>query len=781
MPEYWGHSENGNGRGVRERLCAHLRAVSERAGRFAAEFGAEEQARVAGLLHDLGKYADQFRRRIEDPIEPGRDHASAGALVAAQSWKLLGIAPALAIEGHHAGLTVLPGRHGVDERIARAMVSHGERYTSTDVPLLLARFRSDAFDLPKVRAGLIPGADLSAADMLDVRMLFSALVDADFLATEEHFDGDAVTPRRPRPEGPSLDAGKAMGAVQFRLESLRAEAAADVEVQTMRDALAKACLEAGDWPQGVFTLSAPTGSGKTLAMLLFALRHAIRHRLRRVVLVMPFLNIIEQTAAIYRSLFGPEHGFPDHFVIEDHSNVRPPSDGQATAPDSGEEGERLARLLAENWDAPIVLTTSVQALESLMANRPSACRKLHRLARSVILFDEVQTLPPHLAVPTLATLSRLCERFGASVVFATATQPAFDHLHEQVARLAAPGWQPREIAVGIQERQFAVAARRIRVQWRPDEPIAWNALADRLADHAQVLCIVNLKRHAKMLVELLTSREGPGLYHLSTNMCPAHRADVLKRVRRALRVGRRVRLIATQCVEAGVDLDFPVVYRALGPLEAIAQAAGRCNLHGVQSKPGKVHVFLPEADGKALCPPGAYEHAAEATKTFLRTLTEGTYELDCIEILNAPERLRAYYRQFYALTGAAQIPRDLQDALDAGDFAQLAREYRLIEASTVNILVRYNAKSFHTLKHQIETTTRLTPALIRDWIHRARPFAVSPYRPPHSAAIWNHVEPVQFSRRRWMENDEAEWFIALPALEYSQLLGLEDPDDVLVS
>jgi len=781
MLEYWGHSENGAGHGVRERLCVHLQAVTERAGRFAAEFGAEEQAQLSGLLHDLGKYADQFKRRIEDPREPSRDHSSIGAFIAARRCGRLGAVPALAIEGHHTGLTLLPALQRVDERIARAMISNQQAYTSSDVPLLLARFQADGFNLPEVQAGLAPAGEFSAGEMFDVRMLFSALVDADFLATEEHFAGDAATPRRPRPDGPSLDPANALKAVKSRLELLRSKGPADAEVRSMRDALAHACLDAGDWPQGVFTLSAPTGSGKTLAMLAFALRHAVKHGLRRIVLVMPFLNIIEQTAAIYRTLFGAEQGFPDYFVIEDHSNVHSPSEAVAPAADSADERERLGRLLAENWDAPMVLTTSVQCLESLMANRPSACRKLHRLARSVILFDEVQTLPPHLAVPTLATLSRLCERFGASVVFATATQPAFDHLHEQVARLAVPGWQPREITEGIQERQFAVAARRIRVHWGAEEPASWETLADQLAPHRQVLCIVNLKAHATRLAKLLARRKASGLFHLSTNMCVAHRKDVLRCVRLALRSNRAVQLVATQCVEAGVDVDFPVVYRALGPLEAIAQAAGRCNRHGTHPKPGTVRVFVPESDGKPVCPPGAYRQATEATRTFLRALVETWDDLGRIEILNAPDRLRAYYRHFYALTGAAGMPDDLKTALDEGDFAKVAKHYRLIDRSTINILVPYEAQSFNTLRDEIETSTPLSPAFIRHWIRRARRHAVSPYRPKRGAAIWSHVEPIQFSRRHRVDTEEAEWFIALSGLQYSPLVGLEESDDVLIS
>ncbi len=310
------------------------------------------------------------------------------------------------------------------------------------------------------------------------------------------------------------------------------------------------------------------------------------------------------------------------------------------------------------------------------------------------------------------------------------------------------------------------------MSWRTEKPTSWDAIADELANETQVLCIVNLKRHASNLARLLADRGSPGVCHLSTNMCPVHRGDVLACAQLALKSGRAVQLVATQCVEAGVDIDFPVVYRALGPLEAIAQAAGRCNRHGARPASGVVRVFVPEPDGKRQYPGGAYQQAAESTTTFLRSLAESAGELDGIEILNDPARLRTYYRQLYRLTGATCVRRELDEALTAGDFAKVARHYRLIEANTINIVVPYDASVLARLRAQAESGFG-SLAAIRDWIRRARPHAVSPYRPQRDAAIWSHLAPVQFSRRERVDNDEAEWFVLLDKTRYdSGLLGL---------
>lgn len=772
--QYLGHSANDDGAGVREPLRQHLQAVADRAAAFAQAFGASQQAYAAGLLHDLGKYADRFQRRLRDPSQTAGDHWSAAAAYLAGMMGPHGVLPALAVAGHHAGLSELPGdgREYAAE-IGRRMRADRNAFTETSLRALYDRYLADGLPEPEIPDGLAP-ADHFAADMLDVRMLFSALVDADFLETEAHFSGDAQTPRRPRPEGPTLDVDRAIAALDEHVVQLR-HRFCDAPMTVTRDALLGRCIEAAHEPTGPFSLSAPTGAGKTLAMLAFALHHARKHDLRRVILVMPFLNIIEQTADVYRVVFSPENGFDPHTVIEHHSLAN--SDGHESTDGRGDYAEALPRLLAENWDAPVVLTTSVQLLESLMAARPSRCRKLHRLARSVILFDEVQTLPVPLAVATLATFSRLADPagpYGSTVVFATATQPAFEVLDGRVRpEFASSGWRPKEI-VPDPEPLYAPAAGRVRVSWRHQEAIDLEELALELMQQDQVLCIVNLKRHATRLAKLLAEEGVEGLSHLSTNMCPAHRKAVLDSVRCRLDKGLPVRLVSTQCVEAGVDLDFPVVYRALAPLEAIAQAAGRCNRHGL-GQTGQVVVFKP-LDERRPYPPG-YGQAVDATEIFLNSLAS-KLDLDTVEILNSPERLRGYFNHLYILTGRTTAELDderpLLDAIRAGDFADVADKYRLIKQDAINVLVPYQPDVFNTLNAEIVEAARLTPGFIRDWIRRATPHAVSVYRPSDDAPLWNHLEPVPFRRWRPVENHEASWFVALPGLDYEALTGISE-------
>lgn len=751
-----------------EPLRDHLLDVAERAAAFAEPFGASEEARVLGLLHDLGKYGDLFTGRLNG-TERGLDHWSLGAWVALTRLGEIGIAAALAIQGHHVGL----GRGDKDslgELKPERLIAHhpqGLRLTESDVGVLTARLEADGLRLPGLPGSLYDRKAPAGAGMLDVRMLFSALVDADYLETEAHFRRSPDGRKTHRPAAPGLASDEALARVEARLAELARESAAARTVNDLRTDLAQACLAAADLPPGLFTLTAPTGAGKTLAMLAFALRHAREHGLRRVVVAIPFLSILEQTARIYRELLEPAFG--DRYLVEHHSlagtHRRPATALEAgTADDSG----RTGRLLTENWDAPVVVTTSVQILESLFSNRPSACRKLHRLARSVLLFDEVQTLPPELAVPTLAALSRLTERYGSSVVFATATQPAFDHLHRRVAELAPQGWQPREI-VPSGLRLFE-RARRVRIDWQATEPRSWEALATELEETGTALCIVNLKRHARRLAEILAHRQVPGLLHLSTNLCPAHREEVLAEVRRRLDAKEPCLLVSTQCVEAGVDVDFPRVFRALAPLDAIAQAAGRCNRNGLQDE-GLVRVFLPEDDGKPLYPPGGYGQGASATLSLLRQ--RGSEGMD----IQSTALFREYYLLLYGLRGITEgdrgKARKLAEAMQAKDFQQTAELFRLIDQDAVNVVVPYDPEAFAGLASDLEDR-RLTG----DWIRRARRHAVSLYRPKADHPVWRYLQPAPLGRDEVSE----EWFLYLEAEHYDRgLLGLLEAQDIWIA
>lgn len=750
---YFAHSANKVGRW--HQLHTHLSTVSQIAGKFSTSMNWNNEAKLAGLLHDLGKFGDLFQARLRGK-ESGLDHWSAGAWVALEQKCT---AAALAIQGHHIGLQSLA--HADLKRLnPKWLAEHPQalRLTAPDIQSLKNRFADDGLTMPQVKQPLLGNSlDATVPTMLDVRMLFSTLVDADYLDTDSHFEGDA-SGKRYCPSGPGLDATNALELVLSAIEQTQAKTTASFDVQGVRRALFKACLHSAERDTGLFTLTAPTGSGKTLAMLAFALAHAAKHGLERVALVIPYLTITEQTARIYRDIFAPAFGA--EFVLEHHSmagvgkeNSLQDNEGEAGQPSYA---ERRRRLLSENWDAPLIVTTSVQLLESLFSNRPSACRKLHRLQRAVILFDEAQTLPVHLAVPTLAALSHLSSSYGSSVVFATATQPAFAHLDQAVVATNAPGWKPREI-VSDPSALFA-PMKRVEFDWdSPDTPVTWDELAEQLTRLPQVLCIVNLKRHAKSLWEKL---DDPATLHLSTNLCAAHRQDVLTTVRERLTTNQPVRLVATQCVEAGVDLDFPAVMRAWGPLDAIIQAAGRCNREGRRSRLGQLRVFMPDDTGY---PTDSYQQATQIAQMIFRRHGASGMKLD------DPAFITAYYRELYDLAGVTTAPasREILKAVECGSFPDVANLYRLIKQDAINVLVPYAPQQtlFNSLRGQADDT-----GLTAVWMRAARSLTVSLYRPKDSDPIWDALLPVPVAG--WKQREQNDWFIYTVPEHYHPQLGL---------
>lgn len=742
-------------------LRFHLRAVAERAAQFASVFGASEEARLAGVLHDLGKYGDLFQRRLKGE-ERGIDHWCAGAWVALKEYRDAGIASALAIQGHHIGLQQADKSSLSNLSPEKMSRPHpmALRLSDTDMQELLRRFQEDELSLPNsddISASLYKGLGAPAAGaMLDVRMLFSVLVDADFIETHAHFRRDSDSNRRyPDPALP-LDPERGLNALTRYVASLRKGSKAAPEVNRVRTDLLDACLKAACLEPGLFTLTAPTGAGKTLSMLAFALKHALRYDLRRIVTVIPYLTIIEQTVREYRKVFKENLGVDlERYVLEHHSlaGIRLKHKGSGHEPPEPEETRPCQeRFLAENWDAPIIVTTSVQLLESLFSNRPSASRKLHRLARSVVLFDEVQTLPCHLLIPSLAALSHLANGYGSTVVFATATQPAFTHLNEAVRKYSAFGWQPREI-VPDAANLFA-RSRRVVVQW-PDfvSKTRWHELAERLHAFEQVLCVVNLKRHAALLFDELTKRTTDGLFHLSTNMCPAHRQCVLKKVKARLEKGEPCRLVSTQCVEAGVDLDFPVVFRAWGPLDSIAQAAGRCNRNG-QRQAGPVHLFMPEDDSY---PDASYRQAAAVAQ--IAVAKRGSVQMD----IQDPVLFQGYYQELYDFAQPENQNKELLDAVTRQDFVKVADLYRVIQKEGINVLVPYCPKVFEELKDEA-----FKGGLSAKWIVKARPYTVGLFRPTEEDPLSNWLNPIPLGKGVFSE----DWFVYLNEKHYHRDKGL---------
>jgi CRISPR/Cas system-associated endonuclease/helicase Cas3 len=365
----------------------------------------------------------------------------------------------------------------------------------------------------------------------------------------------------------------------------------------------------------------------------------------------------------------------------------------------------------------------------------------------VVVFDEVQTLPLKVVLPTLATLSHLATRYGSSVVFSTATQPAFRHLDAKVRKYCATGWQPREIAPN--ELRLFERAHRVRVEWPGrDERVGWDEIAGQFAGLRQVLCIVNLKRHARDLFHLLKPQWGDDAFHLSTAMCPSHRAAVLREVRARLTGGERCALVATQCVEAGVDLDFPAAFRALGPLDSIAQAAGRCNRNG-KLEAGVLRVFRPEDAGY---PPGVYQQAAGLTEALLN----GEEGLS----IDDPAGFEKYFRTLYSITSLED--RDLLEAIRSRHFPLVRKHYRIIDQDSVNVLVAYDRGRYEELAAETRGN-----GLSRDWVVRARPYAVSCFRRDATA-----MEPVPLKDR----SDSGDWY--LYDMHYDSETGLQVPKEL---
>ena len=707
------------------------------------------------MLHDLGKYGDRFQLRLQGK-DSGLDHWSQGASLALSQFQA--VAAALAIEGHHIGLqrgNAASLRRLLRENLHKSVLP-GLALSDPDLERLRTRAIADGLEFHKPTELVINSSNSWAqavATMLDVRMLFSCLVDADFLDTEAHFNGDAKG-KQPRQGGPRLSPQEALAALDAHMATLRAKTQAQTNVRDARDMLWKSVIQAAQWPSGLFTLTAPTGSGKTLAMLRFALEQCIRHNKKRIVVAVPFLTVIEQTARVYQKVFA---GFPEHFVLEHHSLAGLGEESERRDAEGSQERQR--RLLSENWDAPIVLTTNVQLLESLFSNRPSSCRKLHNLMDSVILFDEAQSLPQHLAVPTLAALSHLAAAHRSTVVFSTATQPAFDTLDAAVKKHAVSGWQPRE-AVPENPTLFKTL-RRVVVRWpESNAKRSWTELADEIRQTDQVLVVVNLKRHALALLNALGGTEG--LFHLSTNLCAEHRRAVMENVRSQLANGRPCRLISTQCVEAGVDVDFPKVFRAMAPLESIAQAAGRCNREGKlneQGRLGEVVVFEPEEGGgwRMRFPTHTYYQAAQVTQTLLNLH-------DNLDI-NDPETFRAYYHRLYDLNDPASQNANLKDAINGIDFPEIAKTYRIIEQNAIQVLVPWADRfdAFESLRAEADKN-----GITAGWMRRAQGLAVSVYRTKDGPPAW--AIPAKLRRGGYSD----EWFV-LEGDFYDDVIGLNPP------
>jgi CRISPR-associated endonuclease/helicase Cas3 len=672
-PDPWAHTRQTD-KGIESHgLVEHLLEVARLAAGHAAPFGGQEWARLAGRWHDLGKYRPGFQRYLRAAtgaeaenahIEGGAgrvSHSTAGALLACERFGTPGRVLAYLIASHHAGLydwhcdRLGPNTNDLQTRLD----SEAGR---TELAEALAAAPPDILDHGDFVPGRHPVPGGTAGFALWLRMLFSALVDADFLDTEAFMDEGKAAARGAWP---------GLGALRTAFDAHMARLAADAPdtpVNRLRARILAQCRAKSAEKPGIFSLTVPTGGGKTLASMAFALDHALAHGQQRVIYVIPYTSIIEQTADVFRGIFGEA-------VIEHHSNAES---------DPGRENLR-SRLACENWDAPVVVTTSVQFFESLFAARTSRCRKLHNIVGSVVVLDEAQLLPPEFLKPILGVLNLLTRHYGVTVVLSTATQPA-------LARQEY--FDPQKTIAGLEEVRELMQGgphvatpdelyrdlRRVRVRLPADwkARTAWEDLAAELGAQPSVLAIVNTRRHAAALHALLPK----GTLHLSALMCGAHRADVIGAIKARLQADEPTRVVSTQLVEAGVDLDFPVVYRALAGLDSIAQAAGRCNREGRLPALGEVVVFVPPEDA----PPGLLLKGQQACTTVLYGHAGDALDRRLFE---------PYFQRFYSQRDRDK-EREIERLLTLNpktlsiNFRTAAEKFRLIDdADQASVIVRY--------------------------------------------------------------------------------------------
>lgn len=643
--------------GRTQTIVEHAEGVAKLARGFADVFGSAETGKCLGLLHDLGKYRPEFQQYLRSggAARYKTEHTGAGAnLLLDTRMSGLNIMMAYCIMGHHTGLPD-GGKAKTDPADSPTLYGRKKR----PLPDLDGYREEISAGLAQPIANCLPRSHPAGITLRDgfsvafyTRMLFSCLTDADFLDTER-FMQNGLSRR---------DTGEGIAVLRRKLQHyLRRFGTPQTELNCKRTEILHLCIEKAALEPGLYTLTVPTGGGKTLSSVAFALEHAAQHQMWRIIYAIPYTSIIEQNARIFRNIFGTRN------VLEHHSSFE--------YDDHGEEMDSR-RLAAENWDMPLVVTTNVQFFESLFANKSSRCRKLHNIAGSVIVFDEAQCIPLPYLKPCLRAIEELVNSYHCTVVLCSATQPALEQQFQHIPC--------NEICENVPELyQFF---RRTRIV--QDGELDNAALASRLADEQQALCIVNTRRHAQDLFHQLPP---DGSWHLSTLLYPKHRARMLWRIRRALKKGLPCRVVSTSLIEAGVDVDFPTVYRARTGLDSEIQAAGRCNREGNHSAENSiVHIFREE------------EHYLPKRRDVSREKARASLE-DVerrFDDVATPEAIRAYFKGLYFLKTANELDQNgVIAAFNQGredcslPFRTVAENFHLIESDTRSVFIPFERKA----------------------------------------------------------------------------------------
>ena len=675
-PAFFAHSVKGSGSETWELLIPHLVGTAERASSFAAAFGCAEMGYAAGLLHDLGKYQEAFQLRLRGDPRPV-DHAAHGAVYARRRYRQLGDLLAHGIAGHHAGLA--DNLFEIDGRLDRK---------GPTLDAIIEAAGRDGLDFPGLPGfpKLKGSRDAGFQRAFLVRMLFSCLVDADYLATEDFYVRSEGRPIPARGAAAGLtDLAEALDRRLARFASPPPGSLNARRAEILGHARSKATS-----PPGVFTLTVPTGGGKTLTSLAFALDHARANGLERVIVGIPFTSVIEQTAQVYRDALTPHQDA----ILEHHSAF---DQGKI----DGKEARSKLSLAMETWDQPLIVTTTVRLFESLFSNRPSQCRKLHNLARSVIVLDEVQTLPLELLRPCVAALKELAANYGCSIVLCTATQPALLADPPPGGRPFAKGFE-NVVELAPDPPALFEALRRVRVKSISEQ--SDGDIVDRLTLARQALCIVNSRLHAQTLYDAIGHLEGAR--HLSTLMCAAHRRAVLAEIRDDLTAGRPCRVISTSLIEAGVDVDFPLVLRAEAGLDSILQAAGRCNREGRREADNSVTLVFRPADGKR---PQSMRMAIESAESVFRTF-------DDVTTLAA---VGAYFGQLFDRKGdevldAKGILKACQERATTLDFPfkTIAADFQMIDDYNLPVIIEWDDAAKAAVRQLRFLPDHLTPGRV---------------------------------------------------------------------
>lgn len=614
----------------------HQRGVAQRAEQFAAEFGMGDCGRLMGLLHDKGKEQEEWQKYIQGKINTGPNHAYVGAIIAQRQYPQIAPLIAQPIAGHHRGL------YDYCDYIEE---------TKRDLPEDVTIDNAISYQFPK-----FPKMELYDLHHF-VRMLFSCLVDADSLDTEAF-----MNPTQAKQRGCHTSMHELLITLERHLEGLKANAP-DTEINRIRNYVQEQCVRESQGEVGFYSLTVPTGGGKTLASVLWALHHAVRNNLHRIIIAIPYTSIIVQTAATLKRIFGEEN------VLEHHSNVNPEDIKDK------ELHERL-QLATENWDYPIIVTTNVQLFESLFSNKRSVCRKLHNIAKSVIILDEVQTLPLGFYRPIVHTLDTLKRVFGSSILFTTASQPILSGRIEGTNPMVNFDALQSVHEIIPQEAQLHDKLRRVELQFM-DGAKSYDEIAEELTRHQKMLCIVNTRRDAKELFDRLP-KEGICL-HLSRMMCPAHVAATIEQIKVALKAqsDQPIRVIATQLIEAGVDIDFPVVFRQETGLDSILQAAGRCNREG---KYGICSTYVFSLGKEHQLPPG-----------FITQTNNARIGMGKQHDWFSPEAMTSYFKQLHARIGSFD-EKQIQKLLykPECEFEEAAHQFHLIDDQAVSVIINWN-------------------------------------------------------------------------------------------